>query len=63
MTLILYDWDLRNIAKIDKLTKEKSIMNFSIQFFPKTVVTIRTNFSTVILNHIDVLSETPLDSN
>ena len=60
MTSILYDWDLRNTAKIDQGKVNYELFNANV---PKTVVTIRTNFSTVILNHIEVLSETPHDSN
>ena len=48
--------------KQPKLTKEQPIVNFS-NFFSKTVNTIRTKFSTVILKHIEVLSKTPYDWN
>ena len=48
--------------KQPKLTKEQPIVNFFI-FFSKTVNTIRTKFSTVILKHTEVLSKTPYDSN
>ena len=55
-----------NIVKLGfekqpKLTKEQPILNFSI--LSKTVDTIRTKFSTVILNHNEVLSKTTCDSN
>ena len=51
----LYVWDVRNIAKIGpKMTQKTAIFRlFSI--FSKTVHTIRTKFSTVILHQIRVL--------
>ena len=58
-----------NIVKLGfekqpKLTKEQPIVNFlTFSLFSKTVNTIRTKFSTVNLKHIEVLSETPYDSN
>ena len=49
-----YGWDVRNIAKISPKMAKKAIFRlFSI--FSKTVHTIRTKFSTVILHHIRVL--------
>ena len=53
-----YDWNVRNIAKISpkmaKISPKTAIFRlFSI--FSKTVHTIRTKFSTVILHHIRVL--------
>ena len=60
MTSILYGWDLRNIAKLDQGTANYEVFRSIVL---KTVVTIRTKFSTVILTHIEVLSETPYDSN
>ena len=48
--------------KQPKMTKEQPIVNFS-NFFSKTINTIRTKFSTVILKHIEVLLRTPYDSN
>ena len=56
-----------NIVKLGfekqpKLTKEQPIANI-FNFFSKTVNTIRTKLSTVILKHIEVLSKTPYDSN
>ena len=50
-----YGWDVRNIAKISpKMAKKTAIFRlFSI--FSKTVHTIRTKFSAVILHHIRVL--------
>ena len=48
-------------TKQPKLTKDQPIVNYFI--FLKTVDAIRTEFSTVILNHIQVLSKTPYDSN
>ena len=59
MLLTSYGWDLRNIAEIDQGTANCEL--FSI--FSKTVDTIQTKFSLVILNHIEVLSKTPYDSN
>ena len=46
-----YGWDVRNIAKISP--KMAIFRLFSL--FSKTVHTIRTKFSTVILHHIRVL--------
>ena len=44
----LYEWNVRNIAKISpKLAKKQPFLEFLI--FAKTVHTIRTKFSTVIL--------------
>ena len=49
-----YGWDVRNVAKISpKMAKNSDFSTFSI--FSKTVHTIRTKFSTVILHHIRVL--------
>ena len=53
-----YDWNVRNIAKISpkmaKISPKTAIFRlFSI--FSKTVPTIRTKLSTVILHHIRVL--------
>ena len=49
-----YGLDVRNIAKISpKMAKKQPFFDFSI--FSKTVHTIRTKFSTVILHHIRVL--------
>ena len=49
----LYDWDVRNIAKISpKWPKNSHFRLFSI--FSKTKYT-RTKFSTVVLKHIRVL--------
>ena len=62
MTLASSGWDLRNIAKNDQGKANCELF----QFFRKlslTVVTIRTKRSTFILNHIEVLSETPYESN
>ena len=39
-------WDLRNIAKIDQGTANCELL----QFFSKTVVTIRTKLSTAIFH-------------
>ena len=50
-----YGWDVRNIAKISpKMAKKQSFFDF-FSIFSKTVHTIRTKFSTVILHHIMVL--------
>ena len=50
-----YGWDVRNIAKISpKKAKKRSFFDF-FSIFSKTVHTIRTKFSTVILHHIRVL--------
>ena len=59
MTSRPYDWDLRNIAKIDQGTATRDLF----QFFSKTVERIRTQFCTVTLNHIEVLLKTSYDSN
>ena len=49
-----YGWDVRNIAEISPKMAKKAIFRlFSI--FAKTVHTIRTKFSTVILHLIRVL--------
>ena len=50
-----YDWNARNIAKFtSKMAKKTAIFRiFSI--FSKTLHTVRTKFSTVILHHIMVL--------
>ena len=51
----LYDWDVRNIAKISpKMAKKQP--TFELFFiFTKTVLTIRTKVSAVILHHTRVL--------
>ena len=50
-----YGWDVRNIAKITpKMAKKQPFFDF-FRFSQKTVHTIRTKFSTVILQHIRVL--------
>ena len=50
-----YGWDVRNIAKISpKMAKKQPFFEF-FSIFSKTVHTIRTKFSTVILHHIMVL--------
>ena len=50
-----YGWDVRNIAKISpKMAQKQSFFDF-FSIFLKTVHTIRTKFSTVILHHIMVL--------
>ena len=53
-----YDWNVRNIAKIiPKMAKNspKTAIFRLFSVFSKTVHTIRTKFSTVILHHIKVL--------
>ena len=48
-------WDVRNRAKIcPKMAKKTAIFRLFL-IFSKTVYTIRTKFSTVILHHIRVL--------
>ena len=50
-----YDWDVRNIAKIrPKVAKKRSFFNI-FPIFSKTVLTIQTKFSTVLLHHNMVL--------
>ena len=50
-----YGWDVRNIAKISpKMAKKQPFFDF-FSLFSKTVHTIRTKLSTVILHHIRVL--------
>ena len=46
-----YGWDLRNIAEIDQETANCELL----QFFPKTVVTIRTKISTAFLQYVGKL--------
>ena len=46
MLITSYGWDLRNIAEIDQGTANCELL----QYFSKTVVTIRTKFSTAILH-------------
>ena len=46
MLITSYCWDLRNIAEIDQGTAKCELL----QFFSKTVVTIRTKISTAILH-------------
>ena len=51
----LYGWDVTDIAKISpKMAKKQSFFIF-FSIFSKTVHTIQTKFSTVILHHIMVL--------
>ena len=47
MLITSYGWDLRNIAEIDQGTANCELL----QFFSKTVVTIRTKLSTAILHY------------
>ena len=50
-----YGLDVRNIAKISpKMAKKQRFFDF-FSIFSKTVHTIRTKFSTVVLHHIRVL--------
>ena len=50
-----YIWDVRNTAKITpKMAKKQPFFDF-FSLFSKSVHTIRTKFSTVILHHIRVL--------
>ena len=58
MTLISYGQNLRNTANIDQIRANCELFHF----FKKSVDTNRTKFSTVILNHIEILSKTPYDS-
>ena len=54
ISLKSYGWDVRNLAKMSPKTPKKAIFSlFSI--FSKTVHTIQTKVSTVILHHIRVL--------
>ena len=46
MLITSYGWDLRNIAEIDQGKANCELL----QYFSKTVVTIRTKFSTAILH-------------
>ena len=48
-------WDVRNIAKISPKKAKKTAIFLTFFDFLKTVHTIRTKFSTVILHHIRVL--------
>ena len=48
--------------KQPKLTKEQPFVKFC-KFVKNSRHMIRTKFSTVILNHIEVVSKTPYDSN
>ena len=51
-----YGWDVRNIAKISPKNGQKTEPLFDFfSIFSKTVHTIRTKVSTVILHHIRVL--------
>ena len=55
ISLNSYGWDVRNIAKFSpKLAKKQPFFDF-FSIFSKTVHTIRTKFSTVLLHHIMVL--------
>ena len=47
-----YGWDVRNIAKITPKNGQKTAIFRLFSIFSKTVHTIRTKFSTVILHHI-----------
>ena len=51
ISLNSYGWDVRNMVKIS----QKTVIFRFFSIFSKTVDTIRTKFSTVILHHIMVL--------
>ena len=55
MALKLYDWDLRNKAKIStKVTIKQPVLDF-LHYLKNSLNTIQTKFSTVILYHSSVL--------
>ena len=51
----LYDWDLRNNQNLSKNYQQQPFLDIFFSFFSKTVHTIRTKFSKIILYHIRVL--------
>ena len=50
-----YGWDVRNIGKINLKVVKKQPSFHIFPIFSKTVLTIRTNFSTVNLQHTRIL--------
>ena len=50
-----FEWDVRNIAKISPKMAKKTAIFRLFSTFSRTVHTIRTKISTVILHHIRVL--------
>ena len=54
MTSKLYNWDVRNIAKISpQMAKKRSLL--ILQYSLETLRTVRTKISTVIFHYIRVL--------